>query len=278
MLVTMLLLGAVYLFFLTVLYQAGTSVLGLVVFAGAFLFAQYYFSDKLALASMGAREVSPADEPELHATVERLCTRSDIPKPRIAVARSSVPNAFATGRSPAKAVVAVTSGLLDRLDRGEIEAVLGHELSHIGNRDVAVMTFASFLSTVAWFIIRFSYYGFSSRRGNPLVVVYLASLLVYVLSFFLIRALSRYRELAADRGSALLTGAPSQLASALTKISGTMARIPDRDLREVEGMNAFFILPALRRSSLWTLVATHPPLEQRLGELSRLEQQMETTA
>ena len=271
----MLLLGAVYLFFLTALWQAGADFFGLILFAALFLAAQYFFSDKLALFSMGAREVSPEEAPELHAMVERLCAMSDLPKPRVAVSQMDMPNAFAAGRAPSRSVVAVTKGLLERLDQPETEAVLAHELSHIGNRDVAVMTFASFLSTVAWFIVRYSYLGMGGRRNNPVVFVYLVSLLVYVASFFLLRALSRHRELAADRGSAVITGAPSHLASALVKISGAMQRIPERDLREVEGMNAFFIVPALRASSLWELIATHPSLERRLEQLRQMEQKME---
>ncbi|MBI2940282.1 MAG: zinc metalloprotease HtpX [Chloroflexi bacterium] len=279
MFVVLFLLTAVYLAFLIALWQAGLELLPLALVAVVLAASQYFLSDKLVLWSTGARIVSPTEAPELHARLERLAALADIPKPQVAIVRTDVPNAFAAGRSPSSAVIAVTTGLLDRLDPPEVEAVLAHELSHVRNRDVAIITIASFLSTVAYLLMRFSMFGgYSSRRrdrGNAVALVYLASIVVWVVSFFLIRALSRYREYAADRGSAYLTGAPSQLAAALLKISGTMARIPQRDLREMEGMNAFYIIPALSGSGLAELFSTHPALENRLRRLQQLELELE---
>ncbi|MDO8689783.1 MAG: zinc metalloprotease HtpX [Dehalococcoidia bacterium] len=285
MFITMFLLGALYLAFLTVLWSAGVDYLSMVIIAGILLAVQYFMSDKLALWSMGAKEVTMEQEPRLHGMIERLSVMAGIPKPRVAIAKNSMPNAFATGRNPSKSVVAVTTALMERLDEPEIEAVLAHELTHVKNRDVAVITLASFFSTVAFFIMRISMFagmgsGFGGRRsrdqlGQALMLVYLASIVVWLISFFLIRALSRYRELAADRGSAILTGAPSHLASALMKISDTMKRIPEQDLRQAEGMNAFFIIPAIRGSSLMELFSTHPSLERRLEQLRKMEMDME---
>ncbi|NLW07011.1 MAG: zinc metalloprotease HtpX [Clostridia bacterium] len=281
MFLTMFLLAALYLFFLVVLWQSGMSYSGIIIFVGAMLFFQYYYSDRMVLWSMRAREVSAREAPELHAMVERLASLADLPKPRIAIVPSSIPNAFATGRNPASAVVAVTTGIMELLDRQELEAVLAHEMSHIRNRDVAVMTLASFFATIASFIMRhFLYWGGAfggqdrDNRGGAMVV-YMVSLLVWLISFFLIRALSRYREFAADRGAAILTGAPGQLASALMKISGSMTRIPEKDLREAGAFNAFFIIPALKGGSLMELLSTHPSLERRLAYLRKLEQEME---
>ncbi|MGB9662149.1 MAG: zinc metalloprotease HtpX [Moorellaceae bacterium] len=283
MFLTLFLLAALYLFFGLVLWQAGVGYVGLAVFVGGMLLVQYYFSDRLVLWSMGAEEVGPREAPELHALVERLAALADIPKPRVAVVRTPLPNAFATGRSPAHAVVAVTTGLLERLDAPELEAVLAHELSHIRNRDMAVMTVASFFATVASFLVQQFYYwswwGYGDReerdgRGAAMLV-YLVSLVVWILSYFLINALSRYREFAADRGSAILTGAPGQLAAALVKISGAIQRIPTKDLRQAEALNAFFIVPALSGDGLLELFSTHPSLERRLEYLRRLEREME---
>ncbi|MBI2864314.1 MAG: zinc metalloprotease HtpX [Chloroflexi bacterium] len=280
----MFLLAAVYLLFMAVLWAAGLDFFTLAVVAALMLGAQYFLSDKLVLWSVGAREVDRSQAPELHALVERLATMADLPKPRIAVVETSVPNAFATGRNPKNSVIAVTTSLLQRLDPLEVEAVLAHELTHVRNRDVAVITIASFFATVAQFVLRFSMfggYGARGRRGRDgqsIIIVYLASLAVWLISFFLIRALSRYREYAADRGSAIITGAPSHLAAALLKISGAMQRIPQRDLREVEGANAFFIVPALGGSSIMELFATHPSLEKRLARLKLMEQEMEDAA
>ncbi|HHW40963.1 MAG TPA: zinc metalloprotease HtpX [Syntrophomonadaceae bacterium] len=279
MFLTMFLLAALYLFFGWVLWKAGLGFTSMVFVVGIMLFLQYFLSDRLVLLSTGAREVTPREAPELHALVDRLAALANVPKPRVAVVPTPVPNAFATGRSPSHAVVAVTTGLMERLDSPEIEAVLAHEFSHIKNRDVAVMTLASFFATVASFIVQnFFFYGGAFRddredRGWG-IIVYFVSLLVWVISFFLIQALSRYREFAADRGSAFLTGAPGHLSSALLKISGAMQRIPSRDLRQAEAMNAFFIIPALKGEALAELFSTHPSLERRLAYLRELERQM----
>jgi heat shock protein HtpX len=289
MAMTMFLLGLVYAVFIGILIAVGTSAVLVLVIAGGILLVQLLFSDKIALAAMRAREVSPQEQPELHARIERLCQLADLPKPRVALADTDVPNAFACGRSRKTATVCVSTGILERLEPRELEGVLAHELSHIANRDVIVMTIASFLATVAGLVIRFGVYsglwggGFGGgRRGgdnNPVAVfflVVLVSVAVYALSFLLLRALSRYREYAADRGSAIMTGAPAQLASALTKISGAMGRIPTRDLRAAEGMNAFFIVPvAARGLSLSSLIATHPPTEKRIERLLAMQTEME---
>jgi heat shock protein HtpX len=238
--------------------------------------AQWYFSDRIALAAMRARVVSPREAPELHGMVDRLCALADMPKPRVAIADTDMPNAFATGRSPQHSVLCVTTGVLRRLDAEELEGVLSHELSHVAHRDVSVMTVASVLGVIAGLITRWGLY-FGGGRGRDrnsamvFLVVWLASILVYVISFLLTRALSRYRELSADRSGAYLTGNPSALASALMKVSGDMARIPTRDLRQAQPLNAFFFAPALKGGqSLSGLLATHPPLEQRLDQLARV--------
>lgn len=283
MFLVMFLLAVVYLFFLTFLWAAGLDFFTLAIIAALMLGVQYFFSDKIALWSVGAREVSPEQAPQLHGTIERLAAMADLPKPRVAIVNSNVPNAFATGRSQNNSVIAVTTGLLDRLEPSEVEAVLAHELTHVRNRDVMVITLASFFATVANFLMRSMMYGglyggYGRRRdrgGGGIVLVWLVSIVVWIVSFLLIRALSRYREYAADRGSAIITGSPSLLASALVKISGTMQRIPQRDLREVEGMNAFFIVPALKGSALLELFSTHPSIEKRLERLKRMEQEME---
>nr|HML27212.1 zinc metalloprotease HtpX [Methanomethylovorans sp.] len=271
MLFTMFLLGAVYLLFLVFLAANGADSMFILLFAGVMMFVQYYYSDKMVLWTSGARIVSASEEPELHEIITRLCAIADIPVPRIAIMNTMMPNAFATGRNKKNAVVAVTTGLMRSLDREELEAVLGHELTHIKNRDMTVLTIASFLSTVAFFIVRYALYfggGGNRREGNGgLIVVWIVSLIVWVISFLLIRALSRYREFSADRGAAIITGKPSKLASALMKISGTMQRVPSEDLRKVEGMNAFFIIPAISGSSIMQLLSTHPSTEKRLAAL-----------
>ncbi|MDF1532288.1 MAG: zinc metalloprotease HtpX [ANME-2 cluster archaeon] len=278
MLFTMFLLAAVYLFFLAFLsYYSGNMTI-MILFIGGFMFIQYFLSDKLVLMSMGAKVVSESEEPRLHEMISRLCAMADIHKPRVAVVNSSVPNAFATGRSPKKAVVAVTTGIMKTLTSSELEAVIAHELSHIKNRDVMVMTIASFLSTVAFFLVRYLLFfggGNRDRQSGGIMAVWLVSILVWVISLMLIRTLSRYREFSADRGSALITGAPSHLASALMKISGIMPRIPTDDLRKVEGMNAFFIIPALSGSSIMHLFSTHPSVEKRIAALEKLETELE---
>ncbi|MCL5265852.1 MAG: zinc metalloprotease HtpX [Chloroflexi bacterium] len=286
MFLVMFMLAAVYLLFITFLWAWGMDFFTLAIIAGLLLGAQYFFSDKIALWSVGAREVSPTEAPELHAMIERLAVSVDLPKPRVALVESNVPNAFATGRSPNNSVIAVTSSLLNRLQPEEIEAVLAHEMSHVRNRDVMVITLASFFAMIANFVMRSAMFGsmfggYGRRRderegGNAVIIVYLVSLLVWLISFVLIRAISRYREYAADRGSAIITGSPSLLASALVKISGTMQRIPQQDLREVEGMNAFFIVPAISGASIMELFSTHPSIEHRLERLKKMEQEMET--
>ena len=243
----------------------------MVVILGAFAFIQYFTSDKIALASSGAKVVTPEQAPDLHAMVERLCAMSDLPKPRVAVIPTDIPNAFATGRSPKKSVVAVTEGLWKRLEPPEIEGVIAHELAHISNRDVAVMTFASFFSNVASLLTGFGGGLGRNREGPP---IWLIALVVYFVSYFLILALSRYREFAADRGAALVTGAPENLMSALQKIASDITRIPQRDLRQLEGLNAFFIIPTNVKRSAATLFMTHPPLEKRLARLATIAQEM----
>jgi heat shock protein HtpX len=271
MFLTIFLLGALYVGFFALLLQSGASVGVMVVVLGAFAFIQYFTSDKIALASSGAKVVTPEQAPDLHAMVDRLCAMSDLPKPRVAVIPTDVPNAFATGRSPKRSVVAVTEGLWRRLDPPEIEGVIAHELAHIANRDVAVMTFASFFSNVASLLIWFGGGLGRNREGPP---IWLIALVVYFVSYFLILALSRYREFAADRGAALVTGAPENLMSALQKIASDITRIPQRDLRQMEGLNAFFIIPTNVKRSAATLFMTHPPLEKRLARLAAIAQEM----
>ncbi len=289
MLVTTFLLGLLWVVFTVALIALVKSAVLAVMIAGGLLFAQYWFSDRIALYAMHGRIVTPEEAPELHGVIDRLCALADMPKPAVAIADVDAPNAFATGRSPARAVVCATTGLLRRLDTEELEGVLAHELSHVAHRDVAVMTIASFLGILAGLITRFGLYaglygGVGNQRGRDskqdntalvLIAVVAVSAVVYALSFLLTRALSRYRELSADRSGALLTGRPSALASALTKVSGEMARIPTRDLREAEAFNAFFFAPALAAGfSLTSLFATHPPLDRRLGQLADISRQL----
>jgi heat shock protein HtpX len=280
MVFTMFLLGLLFVVLGAVLINY-LHTLGLILIVG-FLVAQWFFSDRVALYSMGGKEVSPQEAPELHAMVDRLCALADMPKPKVAIADTDVPNAFATGRSPQRAVVCATTGIMRRLTPAELEGVLSHELSHVAHRDVTVMTLASFVGVLAGFLTRIALFsGMGNRRGNdnngtPIVlIITLVSVVVYALSFLLTRALSRYRELAADRAGAILTGQPSALASALVKISGEMARIPSRDLRQVEPFNAFFFTPAVAPGfSLSSLFSTHPPIERRLEQLSRISAQL----
>jgi heat shock protein HtpX len=278
---TMFMLGLVYAGFIAVLIVFIKSLAVVIVIAGGLLFAQYWFSDRIALTAMRAREVTPEQEPQLHGIIDRICATANMDKPRVAVADTELPNAFATGRNSKRAVICVTTGLSRRLDADEMEGVLSHELSHIAHRDVAVMTIASFLSVAAGLMARNALFAgmFRGRRDQNtaliLLVVVAVSVVVYAISFVLIRALSRYRELAADRAGALVTGRPSALASALTKISGDMARIPDRDLRTAEPLNAFFFAPALRPgNALSTLLSTHPSLERRLDQLAHISEQL----
>lgn len=273
MLFTMSLLALVYLFFLSFLSYQGYGMNSMLIFACGFLFIQYFFSDKLVLWSMRAKVVSESEATQLHEMVTRLCTSANLPKPRIAVVESPMPNAFATGRSPGKAVVAVTTGIMRQLKNEELEAVLAHELSHVKNRDVMVMTIASFLSTVAFFLVRYLLFfgGGRRRESGGVMAVWLVSIVVWIISLMLIRTLSRYREFAADRGAAFITGKPSNLISALYKISGAMHRVPADELKKAEGMNAFFIIPALSGSSLMKLFSTHPSMEKRIAALERIE-------
>src|SRR3954468_21481961 len=244
MLITLFLLGLLYVAFVGALFVAGASAVTILVIAGALSLGQLFLSDKLALAAMGAKEVAPEDAPGLHAMIERLCLNADLPKPKIAVADTDVPNAFAMGRSQKKAVVCATTGIMRVLSPSELEGVLAHELTHVKNRDVMIMTIASFFASVSAMMLQFGFFfgggGDDDDGGLPFIVILLASLVVYVVSFFLMLALSRYREFAADRGSALITGRPSALASALTHLSGAMEQVPTQDLREAQRMNAFF--------------------------------------
>lgn len=279
----MALLVALYLAFTAVLFYAGVNFVVIALVAGGLALFQYFFSDKLVIATMGAKQVTPEQQPELHSMVERLAQTMDLPKPKVYWMNSDVPNAFATGRNPNNAVVCVTSGIWRQLDRNEMFAVLGHELSHVKNRDVFVMALASFFATVAGFITQWGFFLSMGRRdergGNATMLVWLASFVVSLIStLILIPMLSRQRELAADRGSAVVTGRPTDLITALKKISGNMNMIPNEDLRKVESANAFFIVPALKGINLRTITSTHPSLEQRIEQLERIQRQMEGVA
>jgi heat shock protein HtpX len=279
MLLTMFLLGLLYVVFAGALFAAGAGAVTLLVVIGALTLAQLFFSDKLAMRAMGVKLVSPEEAPGLHAMIERLCIQADLPKPKIGVADTDVPNAFAMGRSQKSATVCATTGIMRTLSPSELEGVMAHELSHVKNRDVMIMTIASFFASVASMMTQFSlFFGAGDDDSPSGMVIFLVSLLVYVLSFLLMLALSRYREFAADRGAALTTGRPSALASALVKISSQMQQVPQRDLREAETMNAFFIVPASVKGSLRNIFATHPPMEQRIARLQQLESQLQGTA
>ena len=282
---TLFLLGLVYAVLVGVLVAAGAGAVTIAVIAGALFLLQFFTSDKIALFSMGAKEVTPAQAPRLHAIIDRLCVQANLPKPKVAVAVTPMPNAFAIGRSPKSATVCATTGILDLLNDAELEAVLGHELTHVQNRDVMVMTIASFFASIAAFITQMGFWfggAFDERDNNSgpaFIVVILVSAAVYVVSWLLLQALSRYREFAADRGSAILTGRPSALISALMKISGTMGQIPQRDLRAASGeLAAFYIFPPGAKRSISNLFSTHPPLEARIAALQRLEAQLQGTA
>jgi heat shock protein HtpX len=294
---TMFLLGVVFVAFvaaiigiLTVVHASGALIVLLaVVLGGGMAIGSLFYSDKIALSSAGARIVSPQQAPDLHGVVDRICALADMPKPQVAIAPTDMPNAFATGRNTKHAVLCVTEGLMRRLDREELEGVIAHELSHVAHKDVMVMTVASFLAIIAGLLIRFSFYGElfggGGRRNNNdqnsgliLLAIMAVSIIVYAISFLLIRLLSRYRELAADRSGALLTGQPSKLASALQRVSGDIARIPTKDLRDAQPLNAFFFAPALSRrqgeTTIANLFSTHPPLEKRLAQLAKISQQL----
>jgi heat shock protein HtpX len=282
MFLTMFLLGALYVgFFIVLVSIFDVGIWAMVAIIGVLAFFQYYTSDKIALRASGAKIVEREEAPELHDMVERLCAMADLPKPRVAVIPTEVPNAFATGRSPKHSAVAVTEGLWRRLEPREIEGVLAHELSHIANRDVAIMTISSFFAMVAALLMRIGMFGgmFGGDRnregGAPIwLIMFLVSMVTYIISWVLIMTISRYREYVADRGAALLTGAPEQLMSALQKIASDILRIPQRDLRQVEGMNAFFIVPTNWKRSFGELFMTHPPLEKRLARLSQIAAEM----
>jgi heat shock protein HtpX len=288
MLTTMFLLGLVYVIFAGVIFAAGGSAIAIVLFAVVMLSFQFFASDALALRAMGAKEVSPAEAPELHAMIDRLCIQADIPKPKIAVSDTRMPNAFAMGRSQKHATICATTGILNLLSPAELEGVMAHEITHIVNRDVAIMTMASFFASIASMIVQFGFFfgggfggGYSSGDDddNPsFAMLILVSVVVYAISFLLMQALSRYREFAADRGAAVITGRPSALSSALLKISGSMQQTPTQDLRAAGEMNAFFIVPAAVKNSVYGLFATHPPMEKRIAALSRLEAQLQSGA
>jgi heat shock protein HtpX len=283
MVTTMFLIGLLYVVFVGVLLAVMRGAWPIIlVIAGGLFIAQFWFSDRIAAFSMGAREVTPEEAPALHGAVDRICALADMTKPRVAIAHSDVPNAFATGRSERTALVCATTGLLRRLEPEELEGVLAHELSHVAHRDVAVMTIASFLGVLAGVMTRIGLWGGFSRAGGrdtntaiAMMVIPVVSGVVYVISFLLTRLLSRYRELSADRTAALLTGKPSALASALTKVTGQMARIPTEDLRKAEPFNAFWFAPAFSsKESLSRLLSSHPTLEQRLDQLGRISAQL----
>jgi heat shock protein HtpX len=278
-------LTLLYLIFLSVLSYLAIGYIPIIIIASAMILAQWYFSDKIVLWSSGAKVVSKEQEPELHELIERIVARNNLPKPRIAVIETNMPNAFATGRGQKSSVIAVTRGLLQILDTEELEGVIAHELTHIRNRDALVLTLASLFSTVAWYLMQFGFYGgmygggYGSggrdrNSGGIMLIILLVAMLTWVISFLIIRAISRYREFAADRGSAQMTGKPIKLANALLKISGTMKRIPTKDLRQVEGLNAFFIVPALSGSTIGNLFSTHPPVEKRVQKLMEMEASM----
>ncbi|MDP8902479.1 MAG: zinc metalloprotease HtpX [Thermoproteota archaeon] len=287
MIVSFAVLTVLYIIFLSVLAYVGVSAIAIAAIAGIMILAQWYFSDRIVLWSTGAKIVSREQFPELHDLVERIVARNNLSKPRIAVINTRMPNAFATGKTPKSSIVAVTTGLMDQLDSEELEGVIAHELAHIKNRDVLILTLASIFSMIAWYLMRFGMYGAMfggggggsyGRRGNEggaaMLLILLIAIVTWIASFLIIRAISRYREYVADRDGALITGKPSKLASALLKISGTMKRMPTRDLREVEGMNAFFIIPALSGDALTNLFSTHPPVAQRVKKLMEMEAAM----
>ena len=283
MFLTMFLLAVVYLIFIGVLLKLGVGLIVIIPIAVILLALQYYYSDKLILLSIGAREVSEQEAPQLHQIVTRLAQTTGIPKPKVAIIDTPVPNALATGRDPNHALVAVTTGIMQQVNEPELEAVIAHELSHVIHRDMRVMAMASFFATIASFIVQmglwggfYGGYGDRDRRdsGNAFIVIFLVSAAVWAISFVLIRTLSRYREYAADRGSAIITGQPSNLASALVKISGTIQRIPERDLRQVEAANSLMLASVAHGGSLSEIFSTHPSLEHRLERLRAMETEL----
>jgi heat shock protein HtpX len=284
MILSFAILALLYLVFLSALVYVGFDFVTITVIASIMILAQWYFSDKIVLWSSGAKKVTREQFPELHDIIERVIARNSLPKPKIAVINTNMPNAFATGKGPRSSVVVVTTGLMDLLDTEELEGVLAHELTHIRNRDVLVLTLVSLFSTVAWYLMQFGFYGGMgygygggrdrNNNGGALIIVIVVAMLTWVISFLIIRAISRYREFAADRGSAQMTGKPVKLANALMKISGGMRQVPTKDLRQVEGLNAFFIVPALSGSTIGNLFSTHPPVEKRIQKLMEMEASM----
>ena len=285
MILSFAILGLLYAVFLTVLsVYLGLGFVPITIIASLMILAQWYFSDKIVLWSSGAKVVTRDQFPKLHDMVERIVARNNLPKPKIAVINTNMPNAFATGKGRKSSVVAVTTGLMDILDDPEeLESVIAHELTHIRNRDVLVLTLASVFSTVAWYLMQFGFYGGlhggmgygrDRNSGGTMIIVIVVSVLVWIISFLIIRAISRYREFSADRGAAQMTGKPVKLANALMKISGTMRRVPTKDLRQVEGLNAFFIIPAISGSTIGNLFSTHPPTEKRVQKLMEMEASM----
>ncbi len=274
MTLSFIILGILYVVFLSILHYLGVGYIPLAFIAGVMIMAQWYFSDKIVLWTSGAKIVSKEEYPQLHNIVENLVNKNGIPKPKVAVVNSDVPNAFATGKSPRSSLIAVTTGILGLLDDEELEAVIGHELTHVRNRDVLVLTLASVFSTVAWYLAQFSFFGgYQSRNrdsGYATIIVILVAIVTWVVSFLIIRAISRYREYSADRGGAIMTGRPDKLADALMKISGKMNKIPASELQKVQKMNAFFIIPALSGSSIANLFSTHPPVEKRVQKLKEM--------
>jgi heat shock protein HtpX len=279
---TLFLLGALYVALVVALLASGLNGFTVALIAGGLALVNLFGSDKLALAAMGARQVTPAEAPQLHAIIDRLCVQADLPKPKVAIVNTRMPNAFALGRSPKNATVAATTGIMELLSPAELEGVLAHEITHIANRDVLVMTLASFFATIAAYIVQFGFFfggGSSDDDDNAsFLVLFLVSLAVYVVSFFLMQALSRYREFAADRGAAIITGRPSALASALVRISSGMERIPQKDLRAQAELSAFYFFPPGAKTAIGGLFATHPPMEKRIAALQRLEAQLQGTA
>jgi heat shock protein HtpX len=277
---TMFLLGLVYVAFVGVLFAAGVNAMFIVVIAGGMALLQLFASDKMALHAMGAREVTPAEAPEFHAMIDRLCVQADLPKPKVAIAQTRMPNAFALGRSPKSATVCATTGIMEILSPAELEGVMAHELTHVANRDVMIMTLAAFFATIAAYIVQFGMFfggGMGDDEEGPgFIAVFLVSIAVYAVSFLLMQTLSRYREFAADRGAAIITGRPSALASALMKISSGMHQIPQQDMRASRELAAFYIFPPGAGKAIGGLFATHPPMEKRIEALQRLEGQLQS--
>ncbi|MGA9744596.1 MAG: zinc metalloprotease HtpX [Nitrososphaeraceae archaeon] len=275
MILSFITLGILYVLFLSVLHYLGIGYIPLAIIASAMILAQWYFSDKIVLWTSGAKIVSKDDYPKLHEIIERLASKNGIPKPKVAVVNTQVPNAFATGKSPKSSLVAVTSGILNLLDDDELEAVIGHELTHVRSRDILVLTLASVFSTVAWYLAQFGFFGGIQGRNRDsagtTVIVIVVAIVTWIVSFLIIRAISRYREYAADRGGAAMTGNPDKLADALLKISGKMNNIPTKEIERVQKLNAFFIIPALSGNSIANLFSTHPPVEKRVAKLREMK-------